>query len=189
MMKRIRIICVLCDMQVARYLTVVLLFIGVMAFGQTETDRINWLSFEEAVELNKENPKKVLIDIYTDWCGWCKRMDKDTYEKALIINEINANYYAVKLNAEQREPIEFDGHTFKFFPSGKRGVHELAAGLTQNKLSYPTTVFMDEEMKIIQPIPGYMKPDKLHPILKFIGEDHFKNTSWEEYQKIYAKSL
>jgi len=80
-------------------------------------------------------------------------------------------------------------HTFKFVASGRRGVHELAAGLTQNKLSYPTTVFMDEQMRIIQPIAGYMKPEALHPILKFIGEDHFKNTSWEEYQKIYAKNL
>ncbi|MCP4458036.1 MAG: thioredoxin, partial [Cytophagales bacterium] len=95
----------------------------------------------------------------------------------------------VKFNAEQRESIQFDGHTFKFIPSGKRGYHELAAGLTQNKLSYPTTVFMDEQNRIIQPIAGYMKPAQLHPILKFIGEDHFKNTSWENYQKIYTKSL
>ena len=176
-------------MQAARYLTIILLFTGVSAFGQTETGHINWLSFEEAVELNKESPKKILINIYTDWCGWCKRMDKDTYEKEFIVNEINTNYYAVKLNAEQKEAIEFDGHTFRFIVSGRRGVHELAAGLTQNKLSYPTTVFMDEEMKIIQPIPGYMKPAQLHPILKFIGEDYFKDTTWEEYQKIYVKSL
>ncbi len=170
-----------------KHLILVFLFVGLSSTAQTE--HINWISFEKAIELNKENPKKILIDIYTDWCGWCKKMDKDTYEKTKIIEEVNEHYYAVKFNAEQKEPIEFDGHTFKFVPSGRRGVHELAAGLTQNKLTYPTTVFMNEEMKIIQPIAGYMKPDQLHPILTYIGEDHFKNTSWEDYQKIYSKNL
>lgn len=170
-----------------KLLLILTVFVGFDTFAQEE--HINWLTFEEAVELNKENPKKILIDIYTDWCGWCKRMDKDTYEEAQIIEIINTHYYAVKFNAEQRESIEFDGHTFKFVPRGKGGVHELAAGLTQNKLSYPTTVFMNEKMEMIQPIAGYMKPDKLHPILKFIGENHFKNTSWEDYQKEYESSL
>jgi len=168
---------------------IALLFVLLGLYSFAQDDQINWVSFEEAVELNKKNPKKILIDIYTDWCGWCKRMDKDTYEKAEIIKIINEKYYAVKFNAEQREPIEFDGHTFKFVPSGRRGVHELAAGLTQNKLSYPTTVFMDEKMRIIQPLAGYMNAAKFLPILKFIGEDHFKNTSWEDYQKIYEKNL
>jgi len=170
----------------SRFLTLVFLIASLQSLAQTD---INWVTFEEAIELNKQNPKKVLIDIYTDWCGWCKRMDKDTYEKAEIIKVVNEHFYAVKLNAEQREPIEFDGHTFKFIASGRRGFHELAAGLTQNKLTYPTTVFMDENMRIIQPIAGYLKPKQFHPILKYIGEDHFRNTSWEEYQKIYANSL
>lgn len=170
----------------SKLLTLVFIFVGLQSFAQTE--HINWLTFEEVVELNKKKPKKILVDIYTDWCGWCKLMDKDTYKKPVIVKIINEKYYAVKFNAEQREPIEFDGHTFRFIPSGRSGVHELAVGLTQNKLSYPSTVFMDEQMRIIQPIAGYMKPKVLHPILKFFGEDHFKNTSWEEYQKIYAKN-
>ena len=148
---------------------------------EARAQEVNWVSFEEAVELSKKEPKKILIDLYTDWCGWCKRMDRDTYAKADIIAEINKNFYAVKFNAEQKEPVQLDDHTFKFVASGRRGYHELAAALANNKMSYPTTVFMDEEIRIIQPISGYMNAEDMMPILKFIGEDHFKKTSWEEF--------
>ena len=162
--------------QLIIYLTVLLSFSSV---GNAQ--EINWVTFEEAVELTKENPKKLLIDLYTDWCGWCKRMDKTTYENPEVIKAINKNFYPVRFNAEQKDPVSFDGHTFKFVVSGRRGYHELAAALTNNKLSYPTTVFMDEEIRIIQPIPGYMGPADFLPILTYIGEGHFKKTSWEEY--------
>lgn len=156
--------------------------IGFLSLGfAIQAQEINWVTFEEAIELNKEEPKKLLIDMYTDWCGWCKKMDKATYENSKVIEAINKNYYAVKFNAEQKEPVTFDGHTFKFVASGRRGYHELAAALTNNKLTYPTTVFMDEQVRIIQPIAGYMGPDDFLPIVTYIGEDHFKETTWEEY--------
>ena len=115
-------------------------------------------------------------------------MDRDTYADSAIVQVINDNYYAVKFNAEQRDPVTFQGYTFKFMASGSRGVHELAAALANNKLSYPTTVFLDEEIRIIQPLPGYMGPADMLPILKYIGEDHFKTTAWEDYQKAYSKT-
>lgn len=152
-------------------------------------DHIEWITFEEAVEKSKKEPRKILIDIYTDWCGWCKKMDKDTYENQALVKYINKNYYAVKFNAEQKEDIVFDGHTFKYVANGRRGVHQLAAALTNNQLSYPTTVFMNEELQIIQPLPGYMDAQKMEPILTYIGEDAFKATPWLDYQKTFKSNL
>lgn len=154
-----------------------------------QAQEIEWISFEEAVARCEKNPKKVIIDIYTDWCGWCKKMDRDAYSNEQIADYINKNFYAVKFNAEQTESIEFDGHTFKFIAQGNRGVHELAAALTNNKLSFPTTVFMDEQLRIIQPIAGYMNAQSLDPILQYIGGDKFKTTKWEEFQKNYKSTL
>ena len=154
-----------------------------------DAEEIKWLSFEEAMELHEENPKKLLVDLYTDWCGWCKVMDKKTYSKVEIANYINENFYPVKFNAEQKQEVEFNGHTFKFIPSGRRGYHQLAAALTNNKLSYPTTVFMDEELRIIQPIAGYLKPEQMEPILLYIGDDHFKTTKWDEFNRTNKTSL
>jgi len=167
------------------------IFTFFMGFGfSSQAQEIEWLSFEEAVEKSKKEPRKLLIDIYTDWCGWCKKMDRDAYANEVIAEYINENYYAVKFDAEQREDIEFDGHTFKFVAQGKRGVHELAAALTNNKLSYPTTVFMDEKFQIIQPIPGYMNAKSLEPIITYIGEGLYKEkVAWQEYQKNFKSSL
>ncbi|MEO9474027.1 MAG: DUF255 domain-containing protein [Cyclobacteriaceae bacterium] len=152
-------------------------------------DHIEWLTFEEAIAKSEKKPKKILIDIYTDWCGWCKKMDKDAYENESLVQYINKNYYAVKFNAEQKEDIEFDGHTFKYVANGRRGVHQLAAALTNNKLSYPTTVYMNEDLQIIQSVPGYMNAQSMEPILTYFGENAFKDTPWTEYQKSFKSEL
>ncbi len=146
---------------------------------------VNWMTFEEATVLHKENPKKILIDLYTNWCGWCKVMEKNTYSKEDIANYINENFYPIKFDTESQKPVEFNGHTFKFLPdAGRRGTHSVAMAVTGNNLTgYPMTVFMDEKLRIIQSISGYLKPAQLEPILLFIGGDHFKTTSWEDFRK------
>ena len=153
------------------------------ADGQKE--EVKWYTFEEAVKESTVTRKKIFIDIYTDWCGWCKVMDRNTFTDSAVAKLLNEKFYPVKLNAEQREDIVFDGHTFKFVEGGRNGYHELAAALLNNKMSYPTVVFLAEDFKIIQPLPGYRKADEFHKIAKYIGDDHFRSTSWEEFQKTY----
>ncbi|HHP7241274.1 MAG TPA: thioredoxin family protein [Cyclobacteriaceae bacterium] len=156
-----------------------------------EKAHINWISFEEAVEKSKLESKKVVIDVYTDWCGWCKKMEASTYSEKEIVDYINENFYAVKLNAEQKEPITFDGHEFKFVSSGRRGYHELAAALLDNQLSYPSTVFLNENFELLQPIPGYLNATTLDKILKYYGEDNHKEFTWKtfvsQYKSPFAK--
>ena len=170
-------------MKVLRLILSLVILVSLGSYKPVEKANVKWLSFEEAIEMHQQNPKKLLIDLYTDWCGWCKVMDKNTYGKAEIADYINSNFYPVKFNAEQKDPVLFNGHTFKFVPSGRRGVHELAAALTRNQLSYPTTVFLDEELRIIQPIAGYLKPDQMEPILLYIGDGHYETTKWEEFKR------
>jgi len=150
-----------------------------------QESEVNWLTFEEAVAKSNKEPKKLLIDIYTDWCGWCKRMDKTTYSNPEVIKVINNYYYPVKLNAEQQADIQFDDHTFSFVSEGRRGYHELAASLTNNKLSYPTTVFMTENHEIIQALPGYMDSEKAIPVFEYFGADHFRNMEWKTFLEKY----
>ena len=92
-----------------------------------EDTSINWLSWEEAVSLSEKEQKKIFIDVYTDWCGWCKKMDANTFQHDKIARYINENYYAIKFNAEEKEAIELKGKVYKYIKSGKRGYHELAA--------------------------------------------------------------
>lgn len=153
--------------------------------GPGDPEKVQWMSFEEAVKRSKIEKRKIFIDVYTDWCGWCKVMDKNTFSEPEVARLLNEKFYAVKFNAEQREDVVFNGVTFRFVESGRSGYHELAAALLNNKLSYPTVVFLDEEFAMITPLPGYRKPEEFHPMAQFIGEGHYKNIKFAEWQKKY----
>lgn len=156
-----------------------------VALSQPEESPVKWMSFEEALEKSKTEKRKIFIDVYTDWCGWCKVMDKNTFSEPKVAKILNEQFYPVKFDAEQKEDVVFNGTTFKFIPSGKSGYHQLAAALLNNQLSYPTVVFLDEEFRMIQPLAGYQKAPEFHKIIQFIGEDHYKKTKWDEWQSIY----
>ena len=165
-----------------------LIYIGINSFtylpekpivDEKSKSELSWISFEKAVELQQKNPKKIVLDIYTDWCGWCKKMDKNTYTDPEVIKILNEKYYFVKLNAEQKEDIVYKDKTFKFKQEYK--AHELAVSLLNGKMSYPSTVFLDENMSILTVVPGYLTPKDLNPILKYFGEDIYRTMNWEEY--------
>ena len=163
-----------------------LLLIGSLqtVFSQ-ENNSIHWLSFEQAVELQAQesNSKKIFIDVYTDWCGWCKKMDKNTFQNPEVAAYMKQHFYMVKLDGEGKEPIVFKSQTFSFVPSGRNGYHELAANLLQGQLSYPTVVYLDENMNMLSPVPGYLTPEPFLKITTYFGDDIYKTTTWEDYSK------
>lgn len=144
----------------------------------SDPKKIKWLTIQEAYTLNQKTPKKFVIDVYTDWCGWCKVMDRETFKNTAIIDFVNEHYYAVKLNAEQKEDIKLGDRTYKSLGSA----HELAAGLLQNKMSYPTTVFMTEKFELIQPVAGYLEPKVFHQIATYFGGDYFKKEPFDQFK-------
>lgn len=150
-----------------------------------EESAVKWMTFEEAVQRSKKDKRKIFIDVYTDWCGWCKVMDKKTFTDPKVARLLNEKFYPVKFNAEQRQDVVFNGTTFKFVPYGNSGTHQLASALLGNKLSYPTVVFLDESFGMLQPVPGYREADEFLKIGTFIGFDHYKTQRWEDFQSNY----
>ena len=180
--------------------TVVFLMVGSLSLhAQTastktmisEESPVKWLTFEQAIEKSKTEKRKIFIDVFTDWCGWCKVMDKNTFSEANVAKILNEKFYPVKFNAEQTEDVVFSGTTFKFIPQGSKGTHQLAAALLNNQMSYPNFVFLDEDFRLIpifqgsNSVPGYRKPEEFHIFLSFVGGDFFKKTNVQEYQKEY----
>lgn len=165
------------------FVLIAVLFIPFIGNGQ----QVEWLTFEEAVAKSKVEKKKIFIDVYTDWCGWCKVMDKNTFNAPEIATYLNENFYPVKLNAEQREDITYQGYTYKWVEGGRNGYHELAAGLLNNELSFPTVVFLDEEFQILSPLKGYHKAPFFEKVVTYFGDDHYKTTSWKDYEENFSE--
>jgi len=165
---------------------ITLLGLSLLGFSQ----EIKWISFEKAVELNKTTPKKIIVDVYTDWCHWCKVMDKQTFSNPKIAELISKDFYAVKLNAEGKDKITFQDKEFNFVPSGQRGVHELAYALLGGQMSFPSLVFLDQENKMIDKIPGYLKPADLEPLLHIVKDELYKDKEkLESFRKTFKSKL
>ena len=153
-------------------------------------EKVKWYTIEEAQELNKKEPRKFLIDVYTDWCGWCKKMDADTFNDPAIAKYINTNFYPVKFNAESKDPVEFSGHVIKNEGKGTRDPHPFAAALLNNKMSYPSVAYLTEKLEMIGAIPGYYTPEKIEPLLHYIVEEKYtENITLEDYQKTFVSKL
>ena len=158
-------------------------FVTLVLSTSLSAQKVEWMSWSEAVTLaqSEGNAKKVFVDVYTDWCGWCKKMDKDTFQNPEVAAYMKANFYMVKMDAEGKDPIEYQGKTFKFVPSGRRGYHELAAALLQGKMSYPTVVFLDEQLNMLSPVPGYQQVEPFMQIAKYFGDNIYKDKDWQSY--------
>ena len=151
---------------------------------------VEWVSIQEAEQLVKKKgnkDKKLLVDLYTDWCGWCKKMDANTFTNPEVAAYLKENYIAVKLNAESKNTITFNGKTYDFVAQGRRGTNMIAVelGAVNGRIGYPTLVFLDESLQKIQAIPGYQTPDALLPMLHYFAEDHYLSTPWEQYKQTF----
>jgi thioredoxin-related protein len=136
------------------------------------TERIQWHSYDEGVTLARNQNKKLLIDVYTDWCGWCKKMDSDVYTDENIKTLISTNFVAVKLNAESSDKVTL----------GTDQLDEASLARAMGVSGYPTTVFLDSGAGPITKIAGYMEAKEFATVLRFIGEDHYKSTTFEQFK-------
>ena len=143
---------------------------------------IQWLTISQAEQLAKKDGKKVFVDVYTDWCGWCKVMDKKTFSDPAVVAYVKQNYHAVKFNAEQKEPITIQGKKFEFVEQGSRGYHALASAMLQGQLSYPSVVFLDNDMTGLFKAAGFRDAPSFLGLLKYFHEEAYnRNVPIQQY--------
>lgn len=170
--------------------TILLLSFLTLSVWSQNPSGVKWYTIQEAEKLSKVTPKPIFIDTYTDWCGWCKKMDKETFTNPVISDLLNDKFYPVKFDAERQDSLTFLGQ--KFINDGKAGkAHQLAVALLQGQLSYPTVVFLTQrEGKVgISPVPGFRDPKAMEVLLSFFADKAYETQKWEDYQKTFKGKL
>lgn len=169
-------------MRLTNYLFAALMLVTFSAKAQ-ESAAVKWMTIEEALSASEKNPKKIIIDIYTDWCGWCKVMDRDTFGNANVASYINENYYAVKLNAEKQGSFTYKGNVYNLETTNGRSINTFVLAISNGNIGYPTTAYLDESQNVLTLLSGFQKPDQLLPILQYLKADFYKNMTFEDFIK------
>jgi thioredoxin-related protein len=162
---------------VAKSLCIVL-FLTLSLSSSDAQSRVKWMKFGDAVKALQKEPRKIFVDIYADWCGWCKEMDKRTFSDTAIIRILNRDYYPVKLNSDLRDTVSFGNRTVTY--------RELASILGGERLGLPTSVFLNENGQLLSRLPGFQKPDLMKPALLYFSMEAYKSKSWEVFHAEYT---
>jgi thioredoxin-related protein len=171
------------------FIVVVLLLGTTTLFAQS----INWVSMDEALALQQKAPKKILIDMYTSWCGPCKMLDRNTFTNKDLIAFVNEHYYAVKFNAEGNEIVNFKDQKFtnpNYNPEKakrRNSPHQFSRYL--GVTAYPTMVFLGLDSELLAPIPGYQTAQQMELYLKLFKDDTYKEMNTQEAFNGYYKSF
>lgn len=164
-----------------------LLFFISEQFIFAQSEKIKWYAFEDVATQINETPKSVFIDVYTDWCGWCKTLDKTTFANPVIIKLMNEYFYAVKLDAERKDTVVFNGYSFvNPNPKGFRSAHQLASSLLQGKMGYPSMVFLNDSMQLITTVQSYLSAPDLEPVLVYIGQKKYLTMPYDTFKLTYT---
>lgn len=135
------------------------------------TPETQWISFEEAQISSQKDKKKILVNIYTNWCEFCKKLDENVYPDSLVRRNLSQYYHAVKLNAESDKMIRVNGETLSESEFAKKlGIR-----------SYPTILFIDTDGELILQINGYMPASDFRNMLVYIGEEAYTKKEFHEF--------
>lgn len=156
-------------------------FIGCVSTKNTEKTTF-WQSWNDVSIKEKIKKKPILIDIYTDWCVYCKVMDNTVYKSDSVVNYLQQYFYSYKLNAEKNDSVVWNNTLFNY--NSRYQVHDFAVHLTKGNIAYPTTAIVDLDGNSFFET-GALNLRQMEFLLRYFIEAHPYNISKENFSKIF----
>lgn len=155
-----------------KYLLTIILVSAASLSASAQEKELTSYPLQDALELAGENDKKVLIDVYAEWCPYCGRMHSETYTDSDVIDTINSYFVLVKINIESDSKLNYLGQDF---------TEQQFSAYLQNS-SLPTTYFMEPNGDLLGMQPGLIPADMFSLLLEFVGADIYKTQSFEDFR-------
>lgn len=166
------------------FILAIFALLGSNAFAQ-----IGWTTIENAATMdNAKSQKLYFVDFYTSWCGWCKKMDNETFKDPTVAKIMNTHYIAIKFNAEGSSNFSWNGKNYSG-STGRQKAHSFAVAILGQKMGFPSFGIFDANQNLITVIPGYVKAEDFTKILWYFANGDHKRYSWEQYEKIFDKDI
>lgn len=157
---------------------------------ETTPAGITWYDIETAQKLSDSIPRRIFIDFSTSWCGWCKKMDAETFQNPVIAKYMNEHYYCVKFDAESRDTIVFNGQTFyNRGAANSRSANDFAITVLHGQLSYPSYAIFDKERTHITILQGYMPAEQFEPYLHYYAEEKENVMTYQDFLQTFKSEL
>lgn len=122
-------------------------------------DGIQWMSYEEGRKRGEAEKKKVFLVFNADWCRYCLQMEKETFRNPSVIAYVNRNFVPISVNSDK-----------------ERGI-----AAKYNVMGLPSTWFIAENGDRIGNRPGYIPPQEMLSILKYIASDSYRTMSFQTF--------
>lgn len=154
-------------------------------------NQIQWTTIENASQM-KDNTKLYFVDFYTNWCGWCKRMDKDVFSDTTIIKLMNRYYVPVKFNAEGNSEFSWKGTKYvgtPVPPNGRPTLHSFTRTMLGNQMGFPSFIVYGKDRSTITVLQGYQPVEDLTIVLWYFASGDYRKYSYEKYQSIFEKEI
>jgi thioredoxin-related protein len=163
----------------------ILVLFSIIQSSYCQKTEVKWYTIQEAEKLIRESPRPMIVDTFTDWCTWCKKLDTATFSNPIIAEMLNNKFYPVKFDAEGKDSCRFQGTTF--INDGKSGkAHQLAVAMLRGQMAYPNIVFFNEKIQLLTNVPGYRTAKEMEVLLRFFADKIYEKKSFQDFEKSFV---
>ncbi len=154
----------------------------------TSQAQVNWHTIDDAAQA-KIGTRIYFVDFYTTWCGWCKKMDRDTFSDPTVAKLLNKYYYPVKFDAERTKKVIWNGRVYPPATTSARGIHSFTSAILGKQAGFPTGAFLRADGSLIQVVPGYFKPEEFVVVLWYFASGDCDKYPFDRYSQIFEKEI